>query len=133
VALASDRDREIAARALSRHYVSGRLSLDDLNRRLEAVLGARRPHEIVSALRDLPPVWRDRDEIQRLGSTAKAVAKRGVFLGVVAAGWVTINAMLLIAFVAAAALGVITPLEAMLLPAAWVMTTFVAFRIARHR
>jgi hypothetical protein len=133
VALASDRDREMATRALSRHYACGRLSLDDLTARLEAVLGASRRNEIVSTLRDLPPTWRDGDEPQRLGRAATAVVKRGVFLGVVAAGWWTINAMFLVAFVVAAVAQVITPLELALLPAAWLATTFLAFRIARRR
>jgi hypothetical protein len=123
----------MATRALSRHYAGGRLSLDDLTARLEAVLGASRRHEIVSALRDLPPTWRDGDELQRIGRNAKAVVKRGVFLGVVAVGWWTINLMLLIAFVVAAVAGAIAPVELALLPVAWLATTFLAFRIARHR
>jgi hypothetical protein len=133
VALASDRDREMATRALSRHYACGRLSLDDLTTRIAAVVGANRQHEIGAALRDLPPTWRDRDELQRLHRGAKAVVKRGVFLGVVAVGWWTINLMLLIAFAVAAVASVITPLELALLPAAWLATTFLALRIARHR
>ena len=133
MALASDRDREMATRALSRHYASGRLSLDDLTRRVEAVLGASRRREIARTLRDLPPTWRDGDELERLGRSATAVVKRGVFLGVVAVGWWTINLMLLIAFVVAAVAGAIAPLGLALLPAAWLATTFLAFRIARHR
>jgi Na+-translocating ferredoxin:NAD+ oxidoreductase RnfD subunit len=123
----------MATRALSLHYASGRLSLDDLTARLEAVLGASRRREIVSTLRDLPPTWRDGDELQRLGRSAKAAVKRGVFLGVVAVGWWTINLILLIAFLVAAAADVITPLELALLPAAWLATTFLAWRVARHR
>jgi len=113
--------------------VSGRLSVDDLNRRLASVLGARRPHEIASAFGDLPPIWRDRDELERLGHAARGLVRRGVFLGAVAAAWMTINAMLLVAFVVAAAVHAITPLEVALLPVAWLATTVIAFRAARHR
>lgn len=133
MAIPSDHDRELAVRALGRHYVSGRLSVDDLNRRLGAVLRARRRHEIASAFGDLPPVWRDREELERLGRAATSVVKRGVYLGAVAAAWMTINAMLLVAFVVAAAVHAITPLEVVLLPVAWLATTVIAFRAARHR
>ena len=49
-----DADRDAAAAALGEHFAQGRLTLDELNARLEAALTARTHGELSQAARDLP-------------------------------------------------------------------------------
>ena len=51
---ASDADRDTAAAALGEHFAQGRLTLDELNARLDATLAARTHGELAQAARDLP-------------------------------------------------------------------------------
>jgi hypothetical protein len=132
--LVSDRDREAATVALRSHYASGRLSLSELTERLQIALTARRYRDLAAALHELP--WSDRRDLHRLGREASArgtrMIRRGIFLAKVVTGWFMVNVFLLISFVAVAALHGLTLLEASLLPLAWLVTTFFAFRIARR-
>jgi len=57
--LVGDRDRELAARALRRHFALGRISLAELSDRVDFTLRARSRRDLNAALRDLPPVWED--------------------------------------------------------------------------
>jgi hypothetical protein len=52
--LAGDGDREQAAASLREHFVRGRLTLDELGERTEAVLRARSREELRRALTGLP-------------------------------------------------------------------------------
>jgi hypothetical protein len=49
-----DADRDAAAAALGEHFAQGRLTLDELNARLEATLTAMTHGELSQATRDLP-------------------------------------------------------------------------------
>jgi hypothetical protein len=49
-----DADRDTAAAALGEHFAQGRLTLDELNARLDATLTARTHGELSQAARDLP-------------------------------------------------------------------------------
>jgi DNA-binding MarR family transcriptional regulator len=51
---AGDTDRDAAAAALGEHFAQGRLTLDELNARLEATLTATTHGELSQAARDLP-------------------------------------------------------------------------------
>ena len=51
---AGDADREAAAAALGEHFAQGRLTLDELNARLDATLTATTHGELSQAARDLP-------------------------------------------------------------------------------
>ncbi len=51
---AGDADRDTAAAALGEHFAQGRLTLDELNARLDATLTARTHGELSQAARDLP-------------------------------------------------------------------------------
>jgi hypothetical protein len=51
---AGDADRDAAAAALSDHFAQGRLTLDELNARLDAALTATTHGELSRATRDLP-------------------------------------------------------------------------------
>jgi hypothetical protein len=127
--LVGDRDREAATVALRNHYASGRLSSSELNERLQIALSAHRSRDLAAALRELPPLWRDRSELHRRGTR---MVRRAVFLAKVVAGWFMLNLFLLFSFIAVAALHGLSLGEASLLPLAWLVTTLVAFRIARR-
>ena len=51
---AGDADRDAAAAALAEHFAQGRLTLDELDRRLAATLTATTHGELRQAARDLP-------------------------------------------------------------------------------
>jgi DNA-binding PadR family transcriptional regulator len=51
---AGDADRDAAAAALSEHFAQGRLTLDELNARLDAALTATTHGELSRATQDLP-------------------------------------------------------------------------------
>jgi hypothetical protein len=63
MALAGEPARERAAHELRRHYLAGRLSEQELDRRLEVALGARTRGEVRRATAQLPPRWADVDEV----------------------------------------------------------------------
>ena len=124
MALVSDRDRETATLALRSHYASGRLSLSELNERVQIALTARRRSELAKAFRELPPMWRDR---------GARMARRGFFLAKVVTGWFFLNVFLFFGFIAAAAFHGLSLFQAAcLLPLAWLATTLAAFQIARR-
>jgi len=123
MALVSDRDRETATIALRGHYASGRLSLAELNERVQIALTARRRSDLAAAFRELPPMWRDH---------GTRMVRRGLFLAKVVTGWFFLNLFLLFSFIAVAALHGLSLAQAMLLPLAWLVTTVAAFRIARR-
>jgi hypothetical protein len=98
MALPADSDRDRAAASLRRHYLRGRLSVEELSDRLDQAFGARSDHEIRGALRDLPAPWH-RSELPELAATAGHVAKRTVQFAGLAALWCFLSMLLLIAFV----------------------------------
>ena len=51
---ASDEDRERVAEQLHQHYAEGRLSLDELQRRIDAVFAAQTLYELYDLTNDLP-------------------------------------------------------------------------------
>ena len=75
IVLVGDRDRELAAAALRRHFASGRLSIAELSERIELTLRARSRNDLESAMRELPLVWEDLPAI--LHTTARRL-HRGV-------------------------------------------------------
>lgn len=50
-----DADREATAAELREHYASGRLTLDELNQRLDQALAAKTRADLTACTRDLPP------------------------------------------------------------------------------
>jgi uncharacterized protein DUF1707 len=128
VSFVSTRDRELAAVALQRHFVSGRLSLEEFGERVRLALQASDGRDLRRAFAGLPPVWRDRDEIRRLG----LLARRGAVLALVAIMWLFVNALLLIAFTVTALAHGVTVGDALVFLLAWLAATLFAWLAARR-
>ena len=126
--LVGNLDREAVTAQLRRHYLAGRLSLEELDGRLHAALIARSNRELSYALHELPPPWRDRDEIRRLGRCALRLAVR-VSLFVL---WLSLSFVLLVAFALTALLHGVTDADAAVFPLAWLVATVLVFRAARR-
>jgi DUF1707 SHOCT-like domain len=54
--LLSDADREQLFERLNRHAAAGRITLEELERRVEAVVAAHTREDALSVLEDLPPL-----------------------------------------------------------------------------
>jgi hypothetical protein len=128
VAYVSTRERESAAEALRRHFVCGRLTLDEFTDRVRLALDARDTRDLRRALRGLPPVWRDKDEMRRVAR----LAKRGVVVAVVSALWVCMSFVLLVAFAATAITGDVTTTDVVGYLVAWLLVSALAWRAARR-
>ncbi|MGW7291556.1 FHA domain-containing protein [Streptomyces xiamenensis] len=80
----SDADRERALGALREGMVDGRLSHDTFERRMEQVMGARRPEELALALRDLPAC---ESPAERTGWLVQTVGRIASFQHRMSAAW----------------------------------------------
>jgi hypothetical protein len=128
VTLVSAREREGAAQALHRHFLSGRLTIDEFGERVRLALQARDGRELRRALSGLPPIWRDGDELRRLARTAK----RSAVLATVALLWLLVTVVLLIAFAASALGDGVTTGDLVGYPLAWLLVTGLAWRVRRR-
>lgn len=128
VALVGTREREGAADALRRHFVSGRLSVDELADRLRLALQARDGRELRRSLTGLPPAWRDGDELRRL---ARAARRRAV-VATVSALWLLATLVLLAAFAAGAISHGPTTADVVGYPTAWAIVTALAWHARRR-
>ncbi len=128
MSLLGDQERERAAVALQRHYLHGRLSADELGERVRLVLRARSRRDLGAAFAGLPPVWLDREELGRIGSSAR----RAVRLLALALVWVVVSVVLLVAFVASAVAHGLTTADAIGFPLAWLAVTALAWRARRR-
>ena len=80
MALVGDRERERTAASLRRHFVQGRLTVEELGARAELALRARSQSELQAAVRDLPWQW-PAPPSELVESGARAV-RRGARVGV---------------------------------------------------
>ena len=104
MALPAEHDRNRAAASLRRHYLLGRLSVDELSDRLELAFAARSQRELRQAFRGLPAPW-SRSELQPVIENTRHAARRTVQFAVLAGFWSVMSLMLLVAFIAVAAGG----------------------------
>jgi hypothetical protein len=128
VALVSTTERDGAAEALRRHYVNGRLTLDEFSDRMRIALKARRGWELRRALWGLPPAWRDVDEVRRIAREAK----RRVVMAVVAMLWVFASLVLLLSFGMSAVVDGMTTAAVVGYPVAWLIVTALAWQARRR-
>jgi uncharacterized protein DUF1707 len=126
--LVSARDRQSAADALRRHFLSGRLSLDEFGDRVRLVLQARDGRELRRAFAGLPPVWRDGDELRRVARTAK----RALVIATVSSLWLIATLVLLVAFVVGVVTHGATTSAFVGYPAAWLVVSGLAWWASRR-
>jgi hypothetical protein len=128
VALVSTRDREGAAEALRRHFVNGRLELDEFSDRMKLALQARNGRQLRRALWGLPPLWRDGDEIRNVVQAAK----RRVVMAIIAALWIVASFVLLLSFAVGAVAHGATTGAAMGYALAWLVVSVLALNARRR-
>lgn len=129
MSLISARDRESAAGALRRHFVSGRLTTDELGERVRAVFQARSRDDLRQALEGLPPAWRDGDELRRVG----LLVRRSAIVAAVLAAWLFVSFLLLFVFAIAAIAHGVTTGEVFGFLVVWLAVTVLAWRAGRRR
>jgi DUF1707 SHOCT-like domain len=128
VALVSTRDREGAVEALRRHFVNGRLELDEFGDRMKLALQARSGWQLRRALWGLPPVWRDGDELRRIARETK----RRVVMAIIAALWIVASVVLLLSFAVSAVVDGLTTTVALGYTIAWLVVSALAWQARRR-
>jgi len=128
--LVGDPERERAAALLKRHYLRGRLSVEELAQRLDVALRARRESELRVALADLPVAWRDHAGGMR--SAVSRTVRRTAFVLAVWALWWAASLVLLIGLVASIVVQGLTLTAFLVFPALWVACTLAAKQVARY-
>lgn len=126
--LVGARDRELAAVALRRHYANGRLSLAELEERLQLAVRARTRSELRAAALGLPPSWLDADELRRRGMRAKRAAVRAS----ITVAWIFLTFVLLIAFGASTLEHGVDSVPTFAVTAVWLLVTLFAWRARRR-
>ena len=117
--LAGDRDRELAARALRRHFVDGRLSIPEFARRVELALRAR-------SHADLAPAG-VHDAARRVRGGIRRVRRFFALVRV----WFKLNLVLLLAFGIALAIGAPLLTTTGAVVAAWALASLAVWRLWR--
>jgi hypothetical protein len=129
MALIGDRERERAAALLRRHYLQGRLSVEELSARLAVALRARHDGEVRLALSGLP---HRPDQAAAVGSAVGRALRRGAFLVAVWTLWWAASLVVLAGFVASVLLQGLTLTNALVFPALWVGLTLAARHLTRR-
>ncbi len=125
-----DRDRDRVAASLRRHYLQGRLSVEEFAERTELTLRARSDRDLRLALHELPSLWRSLDEI--VGPAAKAAAQtaaRAVVLLALMSFWGFLSLVLLLAFAIALLINGPSLTEVVGFPLAWLGLTYGLWRV----
>jgi hypothetical protein len=119
MARVGDRERDLAAGRLRRHYAEGRLDERDLSERLDLVLRARSRWELAYALRSLP-----------FASEAAARARHALLVAVVGAVWLMVSAAIVVAFVVWVATNGATLTALVVFLAVWLAVSGLLYRRA---
>ena len=122
MALVGDHDRERTTESLRRHFVEGRLSVDDLEARVDRALAARSTFDLRAAQRGLPWSWPA--SVRRGARIAALLALAGAW-AVFSLSLAIALAVTMIAF--GPSLGV-----AVAFGAIWAIVTFALWRPARR-
>jgi hypothetical protein len=132
MARVGDRDRDLTASVLQRHYVEGRLSAEELSERLDEVMHARTRAELVLAARSLP-VRASLGEI--VGPPARAAGRVALLVALTALWWIA-SFVLLLTFAVTVIVHGATTGVLIGFPAVWALGTWLlwrAWRSARAR
>ncbi len=121
--LAGDADRERAAASLREHFVSGRLTLEELAERTEFALRARSTRELRRALDGLP--------YGTLHGILRSVG-RGVALVVFTGAWLLFSFVLLLLFGLMLLIHGTSAVELAAFLLAWAIPTFFVARLWRR-
>ena len=122
--LVGDRERERTAESLRRHYLSGRLTVEELSERTDLALSARSHHELASALRDLP--FRD-DALDAARRAGRTLVRGGVILAM-ATIWAIFSFVLLVAFFATLLIHGPTLHDEIAFPLVWLVGSWLLWR-----
>ena len=98
--LVGDPERDRTTKELQRHYLEGRLSLDELAGRLETALHARNGVQLRSALNELPARWTDPEVMRAAVRSPVRAVRNAAILAATAAVWLLWSIGVLVAFVA---------------------------------
>ena len=133
MALIGDRERERAVAQLHRHYLGGRISVEELTERLEVALHARRDGELRQAMRDLPGAWREQVTGFRAGlDESWRAAKHAAFVAAVWMLWWVASIVLLVGFVASIVVQGLSLAIGGVFAAVWLGCTFAVRRVVRR-
>ncbi|HEX4526827.1 MAG TPA: DUF1707 domain-containing protein [Gaiellaceae bacterium] len=122
--LAGDGDRERAAASLREHFISGRLTLDELSARTELVLRARSLEELRRALAGLPQFT--------LRTAARAAIRGGVLL-LLTAVWLLFSLALFVVFGLTLLIHGVSVTGLVVVLVVWLVPTFLLSRLWRPR
>jgi hypothetical protein len=128
MSLVGDTERERAVASLRRHYLDGRLSQVELEKRVGLALVARDRRQLRVALLALPPAWRDPELVRR---TAVGV-RRGVRLAAITMLWVVVSFVLLVGLVATAIAHGLSATDAAVFLGIWGALTWASLVAARR-
>jgi len=133
--LVGDQDRERAALELRRHYTDGRLTTEELARRLETALCARSGAQLRSALNDLPAPgrWVDPEALRKsLQSPVRTMRNAAIIAGT-AVIWVFWSVGMLIAFAAWLAANGPSLAALLVFPLVWLGLSWLLWSGSRRR
>ena len=122
--LAGDGDRERAAASLREHFISGRLTLDELSARTELVLRARSLEELRRALAGLPQF--------SLRAAARSAIRGGVLL-LLTAVWLLFSLALFVVFAVTLLFHGTSVTGLIVVLVVWLVPTFLLSRLWRPR
>lgn len=129
--LASDRDRERTSEALREHFVRGRLSVEELSRRVELVLAARSRADLLVAVAGLP-LAPDVHELVEHGRAFAGAAVRGLTLAALTVAYMLFTLVLAIAVPVMLLVHGATGTALLALLVVWLVPTFLLSRLWRR-
>jgi hypothetical protein len=133
MSLIGDRDRARAASSLRRHYLQGRLSLEEFSDRLELALRARSDSDLRPALHNLPAPWQNVHEVVLPAARAASrTAARAVALLALLTVWTLFSVVLLVGFAIALVIGGPSVTELIGFPLVWLLATYGLWRLWAH-
>ena len=124
--LAADVQRDRVVETLRRHYLSGRLSVEDLAERTEHALAARTTSDLRLTLRDLP--WAD-----ELMTRAGRVVRMGAYLILLIVLWAVGSLALLLSLTVLLVAGERSAAVLLAVPVLWLVLTALVVRSGGRR
>jgi hypothetical protein len=133
MSLIGDQDRARAAASLRRHYVQGRLSVEEFADRLEVALRARSDSDLRPALENLPAPWQNLQEVvvPTARAASRAVGRAAALLALLTV-WMLFSVVLLVAFGAALLIDGPSVAEVLGFPLVWLLATYGLWRLWGH-